>query len=131
MARGTIEATVEIEGLKQLDRDLKRLHPELQRQLKGGLKDIAQGVAREASNRVHARSFSYRGYSTGNKATVRSVGSEAFVARFLEFGFHPRGSSTFVEGRNIVGRVIEDREQQIIDDVGELVDKTARRAGWH
>lgn len=131
MARGSIDVTVEIDGIKQLDRDLKRLHPAVQRQLKGDLKDIAQGVAREATRKSGAHSFSYRGASTGRSASVRSTGQRAFVARFLEFGFHPRGGSTLVEGRNIVGRVIADREQEIIDDIGDSIDRAARRAGWH
>lgn len=131
MARGSIDVTVEIDGIKQLDRELKRLHPAVQRELKGDLKDIAQGVAREAASRSGAHSFSYRGAATGRSASVRSTGQHGFVARFLEFGFHPRGGSTFVEGRNIVGRVIADREQEIIDDIGDSIDKAARRAGWH
>lgn len=129
--RGTIEATVEIEGLKALDRDLKRLHPEVQKELKTGMKGIASKIAREATTRAHARSFVYRGAGTGTKASVRSAGPKGYVARFLEFGFHPRGSSTFVEGRNIVGSIIEREEQEIIDAVGDLVDQAARQAGWH
>jgi hypothetical protein len=97
MARGSIDVTVEIDGIKQLDRDLKRLHPAVQRELKGDLKDIAQGVAREAASRSGAHSFSYRGAATGRSASVRSTGQHGFVARFLEFGFHPRGGSTFVD----------------------------------
>lgn len=129
--RGVIEATVQIDGLKELHRAFKRSETGVEKDMKSGLKDVAQGIAQEAKQRMPARSFSYAGSATGTRAVVRSTGGKAFVGRFIETGFHPRGSSTFVEGRNIVGGVIEDRREQIVDGVADVVDQTTRKAGWH
>lgn len=131
MARNQVAGTVQVIGLKQLDRDLKQLHPKVQRELKDDLKMVAGKIAGEATARVGARSFAYRATATGTRASVVSFGPKGFVARFREFGFHPRGSRTLVQGRNTVGEIIDRREQQIIDGIDSAVDKAARSTGWH
>jgi hypothetical protein len=124
--------TVGVEGLSAFRRDLKRLEPLANQQLRKDLKDIADRVAVRAQARMGAESFGYQGVATpGLRATVRSTGRNAFVARFIDFGFHPRGSSTFVPGRNIVGGVLEQQEERIVDDVGDAIERAAVRAGWH
>lgn len=125
------ESTVQVVGLRETTRALKQVAPEAEKELRTDLKGIAGRVAREAEAKMHARSFGYRGYATGTRASVRSIGPKGFVARFLEYGFHPRGSSTFVDGRNIVGGILERREHQIVDDIADSIDKATRSAGWH
>ena len=128
--RGLIDATVQVDGLRELHRAFKKSGTGIEREMKSGLRDVAEDIAREARQRMPARSFSYKGYGTGAKAIVRSTGPKAFVGRFIETGFHPRGSGTFVEGRYVVGGVIEDRQERIVEGVADVVDKTTRSAGW-
>ena len=132
MARGDIEATIRIEGLAAFRRDLKRISPEAANELREDLKDIARDVASRADRSAGASSFSYRGTATaGLRAQVRRTGAKPHVARFIELGFHPRGGNTFVPGRNIVGGVLADREDEIVDQIGDAINDAARRAGWH
>lgn len=128
--RGLIDATVQVDGLKELHRAFKRSGTGIEKDMKSGLKDVAEDIAQEARSRFPASSFSYKGYGANAKAIVRTTGSKAFVGRFIETGFHPRGSGTFVEGRYVVGGVIEDRQNQIVEGVADVVDKTTRDAGW-
>jgi hypothetical protein len=123
---------VEIEGLRAFRRDLKRHEPILNRELQLRLRVLAQDLAGDVRSRVGASSFSYRGYaSAGLKATIRSSGQKPHVAKFLEFGFHPRGSSTMVPGRNYVGEVLEQQEDRILREIDDSMDDAARKAGWH
>lgn len=132
MARNTVEATVRVEGLPALRRALKEVEPQVTQELRGELKQIADRVAREAAGRATASSFGYRGAATaGLRASVQSTGPKGFVARFLEFGFHPGGGSTFVQGRNFVGGTLEQMEERIVDEVGDAIDRAAGDAGWH
>lgn len=131
MPARTVEGSVQVIGLKETSRALKQVAPEAEKELRSDLKGIAQRVAREAEAKMHARSFGYRGAATGTRASVRSFGPKGFVARFIEFGFHPRGSSTFVDGRNIVGGVLDRRQEAIVDDMADSIDKATRSAGWH
>lgn len=132
MARGEVNATIHVEGLSAFRRDLRRLAPEAEKQLRGDLKDIASDVAGEVQSRVGARSFTYRGTATtGLRSAVRSAGPKGYVARFREFGSHPRGSTTFIPGRNDVGTVLERRESELIDRMGDRIMDAARKSGWH
>lgn len=135
MARGEIDATVRIEGLGAFRRDIKRLNPVAERELRDDLAAVAGRVAAAADSRVNHRgaqpSWSYRGTATGLRASVRSTGRKGFVARFYEFGFHPGGSGTFVAGRHPVGSVLEQREEQIVEQLGDAIERAALKTGWH
>lgn len=126
------DVQVKAEGLAQFRRDVRRADKEIGKEFQKDLRAIAQDVAREASSlaprRHGALAGSYRGSARGATAYVRSP---LIYARFLEFGFHPRGGDTFVEGRNFVGRAMERREGEIVDQLGEAVERAATNLGWH
>lgn len=123
---------VHVEGLQAFRRDVRRMDKEVGKELQRDLRTVAQRVAREAAGNAPRATGtlagSYRGTARGTRAIVRSTD---IAGRFVEFGFHPRGGETFVEGRNPVGAAVEDQENQIIDALGDAVDRAATRLGWH
>jgi hypothetical protein len=128
---GEIDATIHIAGLAAFRRDLKKISPLAEQVLRGELEEIAADIAAEAESRVGAVSFSYQGRATaGARASVRSTGRKGFVARFIEFGFHPGGGQTYVPGRNEVGRVLEREHDRIVEEIGDAIMDAALATGW-
>ncbi len=122
---------VHVQGLQQFRRDVRRMDKEVGKELQRDLRQIAQKVAQEASGNAQRRTGtlagSYRGTARGTAGIVRSP---LVYARFIEFGFHPRGGETFVEGRNPIGAAIESQENQIVDELGDAIERAAGRLGW-
>lgn len=122
---------VRVEGLAELRRDVRRADKEVGKELQRELRDVAKDVASDAAS-LAPRSTgklagSYRGTARGTKGIVRNV---QFYARFIEFGFHPRGGDTFVQGTNPVGQALERNEDAIVEGVGDAVEKAATNLGW-
>lgn len=123
---------VHVEGLQAFRRDVRRMDKEVGKELQRDLREIAQKVAQEAAGNAPrgtgTLAGSYRGTARGTKGIVRS---SVFYSRFIEFGFHPRGGETFVEGRNPIGAAVESQESQIVEELGDAIDRAASRLGWH
>lgn len=123
---------VEVKGLQQFRRDVRRMDKEVGKELQRDLRAIASGVAREAGalapRQTGTLAASYRGSARGTRGIVRSP---LVYARFIEYGFHPRGGDTFVEGTNPIGRALERREDAIVEQLGDAIDRAASRLGWH
>lgn len=123
---------IQVKGLKELRRDLRRTDKEAVKEVRQTIRDAARIVAEEAG-RLAPRgptgklAESYRGTASGTLGIVRS---RLVQARFIEFGFHPRGGSTFVPGREVIGRAIERSEGEVIEALGDGIDRAASRAGW-
>lgn len=116
-------------GLATFRRDVRRADKEIGLQLQRDLREVAARVAAEAAGEAPGRvGQSFRPFQRGIKGGVRST---FLPARFLEFGFHPRGGPTFVEGRNYIGRAMERQEEAIVDGIADAVDRAATRLGWH
>jgi hypothetical protein len=124
-------AQVNTNDFAKFRREIRKADKTVAGELQADLKDIAQGVAREASGLADRKSgkmaAGYRGAAAGAKGVVRN---RVFYSRFIEFGFHPGGSDTFVPGRNPIGQAIERREDDIVDSLGDAVERAARRMGW-
>ena len=127
-----IDGTVEVKGLQQFRRDVRRADKEVGKEFQKELRTLAQRVAQEAASNAPrvtgTLAGSYRGTARGTAGIVRSTN---VVARFIEFGFHPRGGETFVEGVNPIGRAVEQQEDEIVDGLGDAVERAATRLGWH
>ena len=122
---------VSVKGLDEFRRDLRRQSKETARELQKELRAAARIVAAEADVvRGSRRSFSYKGGARGVRAYVGARGPKDYVARFIEFGFHPGGGTTFVEGRNIVGQAIERKEDEVVERIGDAVERAATHVGW-
>lgn len=119
---------VQANDLAKFRREVRRHDREIGLQFQRDLRGVAQRVAAEAAGLATGRvAQGYRGTARGTRGIVRNT---FLPARFLEFGFHPGGGDTFVEGRNYVGRVLERREDMIVDELGDAVERAAQRMGW-
>jgi hypothetical protein len=123
--------TVQAEGLRDFRRDVRRADKEVGKEFQRELREVSTKVAREAGTNVTRTTGtlagSYRGTARGTQGIVRSP---VFYARFIEFGFHPRGGDTFVEGTNPIGRAVERQEDAIVDALGDAVDRAVTALGW-
>lgn len=83
-------AEVEFEGLKRLRAGLKKIDPQLQKDLRDEFVPIAQEVAAEARSRVPHKSgraaASVRGGVSGNNAYVSGGRTSVPYYRWLDFG---------------------------------------------
>ena len=128
------DVRVQTQGLAELRRDLKKLDPLIDRELRDAIREAADKVAVTAGALAPrdsgALAHSIRPYVAGAKA---SVGSTLPYAGWIEFGgtIRPRGVPITREGTGMVGRAVEDHADQIVEDIGDGIDQAARRAGWH
>lgn len=132
MARG--EFAVKVEGLAELRRDLRHLEPETAQQIQGVLKDAADIVAREAAllapRRTGALAESYRPFTRGARAGVRSRLPYAGVH---EFGgtIEPRGVPILIKRSEPITRAVERQTDTIVSELGDGIERAAQSTGWH
>ena len=125
---------VRVEGLREFRRDLKKLEPEVAKELRRDIKDVAGRVASEAAARAPKRTGAYarsiRPYVTARGA---SVGSRLPQAGVLHWGgtIRPRGVDITFRPRPVVSEALDRQANRIVEDLGDAVEKAARRAGWH
>ncbi len=127
------DVRVRTEGLAELRRDLKRLDPLIDKELRESIRDAAGKVAvtagalapRDSGELAH----SIRPFVSGVRA---SVGSTLPYAGVHEFGgvISPRGTPITIRPSGFVGRAVEDHADQLVEDIGDGIDRAARRAGW-
>lgn len=128
------EAAVHVKGLAEMRRDLKRLDPLIDRELRDAIKEGAEKVAVTAGALAPHRSgdlaHSIRAFVSGARA---SVGSTLPYAGVVNWGgtISPRGVPIKFERLEFTTRAIEDHADQIVEDIGDGVERAARRAGWH
>jgi phage gpG-like protein len=129
-----MDAQVRTEGLAELRRDLKRLDPLIDKELRDAIKDAADKVAVTAGALAPrdsgALQQSIRPFVSGANA---SVGSTLPYAGVLEFGgtISPRGVPITIKGTGFVGRAVEDHADELVEDIGDGIERAASRAGWH
>lgn len=77
-----IQAGIQIEGLKEFRKDLKRIDEELTKELRSDLLVIAREIAREAAQRVPANHMGFSGNASIAAASIRGgvSGNNAYVA---------------------------------------------------
>jgi hypothetical protein len=127
---------VVVQGLREFRRDLKRLEPAVEKELRKDIKLVAARVAVEAS--AAARSFSRTGafaasirpYVSGTKA---QIGSRLPQAGVLHFGgtIRPRGVPIVFKPRPVVSLAVDRNTDRIVDGIGDAVEQAALRVGWH
>lgn len=125
---------VDVDGLRALRRDLKRLDKELPKALNKEIKEAVGKVAIEAAatapRKSGALARSYRPFTRGNIAGVRSPLPYAGV---IEYGgtISPKGTPITIRKYEPVTRAVERRRDEIVEDVGDAIEHASRRAGWH
>lgn len=127
------DVRVKTEGLAELRRDLKRLDPLIDRELRDAIKEAADKVAVTAGALAPrdsgALAHSIRPFVSGARA---SVGSTLPYAGWIEHGgsISPRGVPISIRGAHMVEKAVDDHADQIVEDIGDGVERAARRAGW-
>lgn len=124
---------VRIDGLRDLDRSLKRLQPEVQREFRKEERAIGKRLAVEAQARAVKGTGAYaRSLRPFVTAKGVSVGSTLPQAGVLHFGgtIRPRGVPITFKPRPVVSDALDRRTNEIVDALGDAVDTAARKVGW-
>jgi hypothetical protein len=125
---------VRVEGLREFRRDLRKLSPEVNRELTRELKTVAEPIAAEARALAPKRTGRYaasiRVYAAGAKV---SIGSRLPQAGVLHWGgtIRPRGVPITFKRRPVIMEAADQQSERIVDGVGDAVERAARKAGWH
>jgi phage gpG-like protein len=125
---------VTTKGLGELRRDLRRLEPLVDRELRDALREAGEKVAITAGalapRRSGALAHSIRPFVSGARV---SIGSTLPYAGVVHWGgtIRPRGVPITFKPTEFVTRAAEDHADELVDDIGDGVERAARRAGWH
>ena len=125
---------VHVEGLREFRSDLKKLQPEVGKELRADIKVAAAKIAAEAASvaprRTGAYARSIRPYVTARGA---SVGSTLPQAGVLHWGgtIQPRGVPITIEARPVISTALDRQSDRLVDELGDAVERAARKAGWH
>ncbi len=125
---------VRVEGLAALRRDLRRMQPDVLKEMRAVLKStsvlVAQRARQNAPRRTGKLAGSYRAGTAGNTAFVRSRLPQAAVH---EYGgtIRPRGAPIAIRRSAPMGRALRDSHEEVTDMLGDGLDNVATRHGWH
>lgn len=128
------EVAVNVDGLKEFRRDLKRLDKEADKELRKSIRDAALKVAVEAAalapRRSGALAKSIRPYVSGARA---SIGSNLPYAGVVHWGgtISPRGVEIRFPRTEFISKTVDLNTSRLVDDIGDGVERAARRVGWH
>jgi hypothetical protein len=133
MPPGKDSFDVRVDGLRDFRRDLKRLDKDLPKELNKELKEVVGKVAVDAALNVNRRTGetgrNYRPFTRGNVSGVRNPLPWAGV---LEFGgeIAPKGTPFTIRKQEPITRAIERRRDQLVEDIGDAIERSAHRAGF-
>lgn len=125
---------VRVEGLREFQRDLRRLEPETAKLLRADIKAAAELAATEARADAPRRTGRYaasiKTYVTQKGA---SIGSRLPQAGVLHFGgtIRPRGVPIIFPARPVVSDAVDRNTDHIVEQLGDAVEQAALRTGWH
>jgi phage gpG-like protein len=127
------DARVRTQGLAELRRDMRRLEPLVDRELRESIKEAAGKVAVTAGALAPrdsgALAHSIRPFVSGARA---SIGSTLPYAGVVHWGgeIRPRGVPIRFERTEFISRAVDDHADELVEDIADGVDRAARRAGW-
>ena len=125
---------IRLEGFKEFRRDLKKLEPDVDKELRKDIRAAAAKVAVAAAVSAPRVTGEYaksiRPYVTARGV---SVGSRLPQAGVLHWGgtIRPRGVDIKFPARPVISDALDKQTDRIVEDLGDAVDRAARRAGWH
>lgn len=120
-------------GLREFRRDLKRIGPELDKELRVELREAVNTVAAQAAatapRKTGRLAASYRPFVNLRTGGVRSRLPYAGV---IEYGgtIRPRGTDITIRRYAPITRAVEQQTERIVEQFGDAVDRAAHRAGW-
>jgi phage gpG-like protein len=132
---------IDTQGLRELRRDLKRLEPEVAKELRVSI--------REAVKPVHAEGRSNAPRLSGALAASLRIGvtmKGASISSRLPYagvqhwggstgkGHKPRSpwsGSVIVEPSLFLSKALEAHEERLVDEIGDAVEAAAKKVGWN
>jgi hypothetical protein len=125
---------VEVKGAREFQRDLSRVPRDTARNTEDVLERNANLIAAEARARAPRQTGRYAASirARPSREGGMTVGSDLPQAGVLHYGgtIRPRGVDIRFPARPVISDALEDRADKIVDEVGDAVDKAARRAGF-
>jgi phage gpG-like protein len=126
--------TVEIQGLRELRKDFRLLggtaNRELSKELKQALLPIVASAKAATPQRSGRLAASLRPFAAGLKVGVRSGLPYANVVHWGGT-IEPRGVPIAFPRTEFITRAVDERDDRIVDDMGDAIEQAARRHGWH
>jgi phage gpG-like protein len=114
---------------------LRRLeNVEVDRELGRSIREAADKVAVTAGalapRRSGALAHSIRPYVSGAKA---SIGSTLPYAGVVHWGgvIRPKGTPITFKPTEFISRAVDDHADELVEDIGDGIERAALRAGWH
>ena len=117
--------TVRVKGLKELQRDFRRMSKDLSKEVRDGLRESAKPVQQEAANLfrgVDARS------AAGYKVRVRQRGVAVEQSRKRTTGLHPEYGA--MQMRKALLPALANREKDVIEGVDRVLGRLAGENGF-
>ena len=117
--------TVRVKGLKELQRDFRKMSREVSKEIRDGLREAAEPVRAEASSRfssIDARS------AAGYRVAVRTRCVSVEQRRRRTTGRHPEFGS--LQMRRALLPALAAKENEVVDGVDHVLGKLAGENGF-
>jgi hypothetical protein len=125
---------LKVDGLKDFRRDLKRLGPEVDKDLRREIRDASTRVLQEARAVAPVRTGTLaRSLKVSVTQRGASIYSDLPYAPIVHWGgtISPRGVPITFERTEFISRPAERQADSLAEDIAEGVERAARRVGWH
>ena len=122
---------IDTRGLVDLQRDLRRMAPVMARGITAELREIAKDVGMLAREKA-AADVSESGAKTIKWSAARgsaSIYTDLHWMRIWHGGFHPGGGSTFIPAVPFMTDARDEKADDVMDALEDLLTNTARRVG--
>jgi phage gpG-like protein len=129
-----MKPVIETHGVKEFQRDLRRMQPEVAKELRQEIKAGAGPIL--ASARLSAPKLSgtlARSIKLSVTARGVSIYSTVPYAPVVHWGgtISPRGVDITFARTEFITKSVEARADELVDDIGDSVERVAERLGWH
>jgi phage gpG-like protein len=124
---------IRVDGLKDLQRDLKQLQPAARKDITKALREGAKLIHRTGRPYVAQKSGRLaRGWRPGATQMQGFVRNREPYAGIQEYGgtIRPKGAAVEIRAKPSMTRALEQRQEALVDSVGDAVEDAARRYGW-
>jgi phage gpG-like protein len=127
------DSAVRIEGLREFRRDLRALERDAPKALNVAFKEAAQPMVSRAQQLTPRRTGRL---ASSIRATTRGdrlfIGSRLPYASLLHWGgvIRPKGAPITFRRTEFITRAVADKQDELIDRLGDAIEDSARRHDW-
>ena len=123
---------IQVDGLKELRRDLKKLGKEAQKELRVALKAGAEMAVPAAQSLAPKRSWELAGsIKSGTSGAKAFIGSKLPYAAVHQWGGRVgRNKSVQIQPKHYLTKAVEETAPRIMDHIEDEIGNLARRLGW-